>query len=203
MINRPPPGSMPGMIPPDVASMMEAGFAQQAQQQKTNIAQAPQMQGQSLAQQAGLTPSQQGLGGVAGQGFQHQHAPREMGTPIEELQMAGSDFVEGLLSIPQAIMDMLGLGRQPKDPEEQSKLKQFHSSWNQLDAEQQQVARHRIEAEKQRKEAEAEMERQKKEQEAQLKAQQNQNFIPNGKVSGQAALDKMQQDRKGMGGASG
>lgn len=201
MVNRPPPGSMPGMIPPDVASMMEAGFAQQAQQQKTHITQAPSSSGPSLGQQLGM--QQGGASSPATQGFQTQHAPREMGSPVDEVKMAGSDIVESLMSIPQSVLDMLGLGRPPKTPEEQSKLQQFHQNWKQLDAEQQQVAQQRIQAEQQRKEAEEEMERQKKEQEEQMKAQQNENFIPQGKVSGQAALDKMQQDRKGMGGASG
>jgi hypothetical protein len=198
MINRPPPGSIP-MTPPDVTSMMEQGFAQQAQQQKTHITQAPNVSGQGtvqqIGQQMGMPPSQPG--------FQHQHKPRELGTPVEELQMAGQDIVEGLQSIPQSFLDLLGLKRPPKTPEEQAQLQQFHQRWQSLDAEQQQVAKQRIEAEKQRKEAEEEMERQKKAQEAEMKKQQAQNFIPQGKVSGQAALQKMQQDRKGMGGASG
>ncbi|MEO8582015.1 MAG: hypothetical protein ABI425_05595 [Patescibacteria group bacterium] len=195
MVNRPPPGSMPGMVPPDVASMMEAGFAQQAQQQKTSITQAPAQSGQTLGQQTGMTPSQQG--------FQPQHTPRDLGSPTEELKMAASDVAESLVSIPQSILEMLGLGRPPKDPEEQSKLQQFHQGWQRLTADQQAVANQRIQAEKQRKEAENEMAKQKKEQQAQQKAQQSQSFVPQGKLSGQAALDKMQQDRKGMGGASG
>lgn len=199
MINRPPPGSVPGMVPPDVASMMEAGFAQQAQQQKTHISQAPSNSGagfgQSAGQQTGMPPSQQG--------FQPQHTPREMTSPVDEAKMAVSDVKEGVLSIPQSLLDMLGLGRPPKDPEEQAKLQQFHQGWQRLTAEEQQVSAERIQAEKQRKEAEEEMEKQKTAQEEQMKSQQDQNFIPHGKVSGQAALDKMQQDRKGMGGASG
>ncbi len=198
-----PPGSMPGMVPPDVKSMMEQGFAQQAVKQKTNITQAPSSSGPGVAAQAGLTASQANKPG-APQGFQHQHTPRGMGTPTEEAKMAVSDVAEGLLSIPQSILDMLGLGRPAKDPQEQAELKTFHERHKALDDQQKRVFDQRMEAEKQKKEADEEMKKQKELQKKKMEEQQNsQNFIPHGKVSGQAALQKMQQDRKGMGGASG
>lgn len=187
MINRPPPGSIPGQVPPDVASMMEAGFAQQAQQQKTNITQAPQ-----------LGNSQQ-----ASQPFQPQQTPRDVGTFTEEAQAAVTDVAEGMQNLVfDTVKDILGLKREPKDPEEQAKLKEFHQGWQQLTAEQQQVAKQRLQAEQQRKQMMQEEEEMRKQQEKQMK-EQNELKVPMGKVSGQAALDKMQQDRKGMGGASG
>lgn len=198
-----PPGSMPGMVPPDVKSMMEQGFAQQAVKQKTNIAQAPSSSGPGVAAQAGLTASQANKPG-APQGFQHQHTPRGMGTPTEEAKMAVSDVAEGLMSIPQSFLNMMGLGRMPKTPEEKAQLQQFKQGWDQLTAGQQEASQQRIQAEKQRWDTMLEMEKQEKLQKKKMEEQQNQqNFIPHGKVSGQAALQKMQQDRKGMGGASG
>jgi uncharacterized protein with von Willebrand factor type A (vWA) domain len=193
MPQRPPPGSMPGMVPPDVASMMEQGFAQQAQQQKTSIQQAPQLG-------SNANPLQQ----QPAQPFQHQQSPREVGTLTEEAKMVVTDVAEGVRDAAvDMVKDILGLRREPKSQEEVAKMQQFHQSWKNLDAQQQQAAQNRLRAEQQRKEMQAEMDKQKKEQEAAAKAQQDQNFVPHGKVSGQAALDKMQQDRKGMGGASG
>jgi len=170
--------------------MMEQGFAQQAQQQKTQIQQAPQ-----LGSQQDPTQTQQQ--------FQHQHKPRDVGSMTEEAQMAVKDVADALVNLPtDMIKNTLGLKRDPKDPEEMAKLRQFHQGWTQLDAQQQAVAQQRLQSEAQRKEMMTQEDEAKKEQEKQMK--QEQSFsMPHGKVTGQAALDKMNNDRKGMGGASG
>jgi hypothetical protein len=187
MIPKPPPGSIPGQVPSDVASMMEAGFAQSAQQQKTNIQYAPQSSNQ-----------QQGS-----QSFQHQQTPRDVGTLTEEATAVVTDVAEGVKNLVfDSVKDILGLKREPKTPEEQAKLQHFHQGWQRLSAEEQLVAQQRLQAEQQRKEMMAQEEEMKKQQEAEMK-KQNEFVVPMGKVSGQAAVDKMNQDRKGMGGASG
>lgn len=200
---KPPPGSVPGMVPPDVSSMMAEGMMQKAQQQKTNIQQAAQQSSPSLAQQTGLSPFQGQSGQQGNQGFQHQHKPRDLGSFTDEAKMAVSDIAEGVMSIPQAFLDMLGLKRPPKTPEEQAKLQQFHQRYQQQTQEVQQITNQRVQAETQRKKAEEEQKEMMKKQQEEQKKAESQSFIPHGKVSGQAALDKMQQDRKGMGGASG
>lgn len=186
------------MMPsPDVASMMQQGMMQKAQGQKANIQYAPNVANNALAQQMGMQGQNgQQPGGDAG--FQHQQAPREMGTIQEEALMAVQDIGKGLLEV----INILGLGRAPKDPQEQAKLQQFHQRWQQLSQEEQQVAQQRLQANQQRKEVFEQEAQAKKQQEEEMKKKQ-QLEIPQGKVSGQAALDKMNKDRKGMGGASG
>ena len=171
----------------DVMEMMEQGAMQQAQGQKTNVPTATQP----------ADPKQ------SSQPFQHQQKPRDVGTFQEEAKQAVADIAEGLRNLPfDIIKDILGLNREPKTPEEMAKLQQFHQGWQQLSSEQQQVAGQRLQAEEQRQEMFAQMEEEKKQQEDEAK-KQNDLVVPQGKVSGQAAMQKMQQDRKGMGGASG
>lgn len=190
MPNKPPPGSVPGQAPPDIGSMMEAGMMQQAQAQHTNVPVVPEPSEAGQPQQTS---------------FQHQQQPRDVGTLGEETKMMASDVVEGLKNLPfDIIRDILGLKREPKTPEELAQLQSFHQNYQNLDEQQQQVARQRLQAEAERKQLEEEEKLARKRQEEEAKKQADQqNFIPQGKVSGQAALDKMQQDRKGMGGASG
>lgn len=144
--------------------------------------------------------SEQGVGqaqanqALAQMGGQQQQQARPVGTIKEEAVMMVTDIFE-------AFKDALGLKRPPKTPEEQAKLQQFHQKWQGLDMEQQQVAQMRIQQEMQRKQMQEQEDAMRAQQEAQSKQQ---GFsMPGGKVSGQGALDKMQQDRKGMGGASG
>ncbi len=179
----PPPGAMPSMMPsPDVASMMQQGMAQKMS--GGNPAQAQQMMG-----------AMGGQGAPGTSGFQHQHTPREVTDFSDELKRAGQDLFESFKGI-------LGLERPPKSPDEVAELQQFHQKWQGLSAEQQSVAQERIQAEMQRKEMMRQEDEMKAQQEAQ-EEQQNQLVTPHGKVTGQGALDKLQQDRKGMGGASG
>lgn len=137
------------------------------------------------------------------QTFQHQQQPREVGTPAQEVQRVVNDVKDQLGQLPmEMIKDVLGIHRDPKSPEEVAKVRRFHQTWQQLDVDQQAVAKQRLHAEAERKRIIQEKIELKKEQEIKT-VQQKQFTIPQGKVSGQAALDKMQKDRKGMGGASG
>lgn len=194
---KPPPGSIPGQIPSDVMSMMEEGMMQKAQGQKTAVPTAIQQSTSGSAQ------SPTNLVSTSQANFQHQQTPRDVGSFTDEAKAAVTDVAEGLFNFPLDILkNILGLNRDPKTPEEKAKLQQFHQGWQQLSQEQQQVAQQRLQAEAQRKEMMQQQEEAKKQQEEEMKKQQSID-VPHGKVSGQAALDKMQQDRKGMGGASG
>lgn len=124
-----------------------------------------------------------------------QQQPRDVLSVQQEVVRMGTDLFE-------AFKDSLGLGRPPKTQEELAQLQQFHQSWQSLDAQQQQAAQMRLQQEMQRKQMMEQEEEMKKAEEAK-KQQEEQVVIPQGKRSGQAALDKMMQDRKGMGGASG
>lgn len=130
-------------------------------------------------------------------------APRELGTPVEEAKRAVQDVAEGITQLPQeflnGILASIGIQRAPQTPEEQAKLQQFHHNLQRLDAEQLQAFQMRMQQEEQRKE----MLRQQDEMKAQQEQQAQGVSVPGGKRTGQGALDKLQQDRKGMGGASG
>ena len=127
--------------------------------------------------------------------FQHQQTPREVSTVADEVARMGQDLFA-------AFKDLLGLGRPPKTQEELAQLQQFHQTWEGLTAEQQAAAQERIQKELERTELVKQEDEMKKAQ-AEQEAQQDELVIPQGKVSGDAALQKMQQDRKGMGGVSG
>lgn len=193
----PPPGSMP--MSPDVSSMMQSGMAQKLAG-NTGGGQPSAQQMQSMQQAMG------GKAGVSGSQFQPQQTPRPLGTVQEEAQRAVTDVAEGIVNVPKEIVNdiltMLGLGRLPKTPDEQSQIQQFHQNWQRLDAEQQQVANMRIQEEMQRKEMIRQEDEMKAAQQKQAEQQDGLN-MPGGKRTGQGALDKMQQDRKSMGGASG
>lgn len=171
-----PPGSMPSMPPSaDIGQMMMESMAKKSGKQGQQ-----QLQQQAMQQMSGQT------------GQAQQPKPRPVGTPMEELKMAVGDIFE-------QFKFLLGLQRPPKTPEEEAQLQQFHQNWQRLDAEQQQVAQMRLQEEMQRKQMMEQEERMKKAQEEQMKQQQDLQ-IPQGKVSGQAAVDKMNQQRKGLGG---
>lgn len=159
----------------------------------------------ALMAEQGLAQSQSGKASSSSAPVQPSTPPREVGTITEEAQRMVMDAAEGIGNIPQemmqSVLDMLGLARPPKDPEEQAKLQQFFQNFQRLDAEQQQAFQMRMQQEAQRKEMLHQEEEMKAAQEKQ--AQEQGLSVPGGKVSGQGALDAMNQQRKGMGGASG
>lgn len=174
--HQPPPGAMPS---PDVASMMQQAMSQKSQQ--------------SGSSSMGQAPA--GAGTQSGQPttFQHQHEPRAVGSFSDEAERA-------IMDIYHQFKDLLGLRRPPKSPEEKAQLQQFHHKYQSLDAEQQQAFQLRMQQEQQRKEIIRQEEEAKAAQKAQAEAQSQELNMPGGKVSGQAAMDKMQRDRKGLGG---
>ena len=194
---KPSPRAMPSLGQPDVSSMMQqlgqgakgkgqsgmpGGTAQQLQQLSTT--------GQSGAQQ-----------GQQSTQFQPQQKPRAVGTFGEEVQRMGADVVQ---TIYRNFKDILGLTRPPKTPEEAAKLKQFHQGWQRLTQAEQQEAQKRLQREHQRRQMQEQEEMAKKQKAAQEKAQRDSQISAPGKKSGRArATQKLQDDRKRMGGASG
>lgn len=176
----PPPGAAPQSLSPDQM--------QQMQQTMT-----------------GKTQSGGAAGSQTSSTAQPPKPPREMGSLTDEAQRAVQDVSQGILHLPlellHGVMQMLGLQREPKTPEEQQRLQQFHQNMQRLNAEQMQAFQVRMQQEQQRKE----MMRQEEEMRAAQRQQaESQGMsVPGGKVSGQGALDAMNQQRKGMGGASG
>lgn len=159
----------------------------------------------ALMAEQGLAQSQSGKAPSSSAPGQPSTPPREVGTITEEAQRMVTDVAEGIGNIPQemiqGVLDMLGLARPPKNPEEQAKLQQFFQNYQRLDAEQQQAFQMRMQQEAQRKEMIRQEEEAKAAQREQAEAQGM--SVPGGKVPGQGALDAMNQQRKGMGGASG
>ncbi len=157
------------------------------------IAQAQQMMGQSDG-----IPSTEGgaLGSPAVQ-------PREVGTIADEAKRGFSDIFKGIKEF-FSFNTWLGINPNTLDPAQEAHAKQLHSRYQQLDQEQQMVARKMYEEKMQKKRIQQQEEERKKQMEADQQAQSV--VIPSGPKKGaegpgggktkkQNVLTKLKQDR--------
>lgn len=153
----------------------------------SQIAQAQQMMGQT--------------GGVPGSDSQAQ--PREVGSLAEEAKRGISDVFKGIREFFN-INTWLGINPNKLDPAQAAQAKQLHSRYQQLDQEQQMVARKMYEEKMQKKRIQQQEEERKKQIEAQQAAQSVE--MPSspkkgavgpggGKTKKQNVLTKLKQDR--------
>lgn len=215
-----PPGGMGGMSPPSgevseqLAQMMggasgtQGGKASSAGGVGGSAAQAAQLQ--QLMGQGGLpSPDANGVGGGPTSGVggvnpaQKPVEPRPVGTIAEEFKTGISDIFQGIKEF-FSINKWLGVNPETLDPQQQAHAKQLHSRYQQLDQEQQMVARQLFEEKMQKKKIAQEEEARKKEIEAQQKAQSIE--VPSGPKKGaegpgggkskkQNVMTKLKQDR--------
>ncbi|GIK83466.1 MAG: hypothetical protein BroJett025_00880 [Patescibacteria group bacterium] len=219
----PGPGGAPGMggmsppggeISEQLAKMMGSsaksgpssggGSPGSGQMGAAQVAQAQQMLGQSGAIPGALEGSAAGkTPGTAGQTATPPTPPREVGTIQEEVKRGFSDIFTGIKEFFN-INTWLGINPNTLDPQQQAQAKQLHSRYQQLDQEQQAVARQMFEEKMQRKRKQEEEEQRKKQMEAEKQAQSFE--MPSspqkgavgpggGKSKKQNVLTKLKQDR--------
>lgn len=132
-----------------------------------------------------------------------QVQPREVTSITQEFKRGVSDIFQGIKEFFN-LNTWLGINPSKLDPQQQAKAKQVHSRYQQLDQEQQAVARQMFEAKMQKKRMEQEEEQRKKQMEAQKQAQSFE--MPSGPKKGpvgpasgkskkQNVLTKLKQDR--------
>lgn len=162
----------------------------------------------AAAQQAmgqGGLPGADGQNMDAAQAAQAQQAsknpPREMGSIKDELKRGVTDILSGIKEFFN-INTWLGIKPENIDPQQEAQAKQLHSRYQQLDQEQQAVARKMYEEKMQKKKMEEEEAARKKQMEADQKAQSFE--MPSGPQKGakgqggskkQKAMTKLKQDR--------
>ncbi len=164
------------------------------------IAQAQQMMGQ-----AGVKPgTEAGAGGVTpGASTGPVVQPREVDTIQEEAKRGISDIFKGIKEF-FSLNTWLGVNPNKLDPQQEAQAKQLHSRYQQLDQEQQMVARKMFEEKMQKKRIQEEQEQRKKQMEAEKSAQTFE--MPSGPKKGavgpgggktkkQNVLSKLKQDR--------
>ncbi len=195
-----PPGSMSSQLgSPDVSSMMQQAMAQKGSSGQASSGSGGQMPSMNNKQAQQMMKQMGGKGAGQGQVAGAQQQARSVGSPLEEAKRMVTDVPK---EITDNVTTILGLGKANIDPEKAAKMKQFHGKWQQLTQQEQMAAQERIQKEQARKqqmEQEEQMKKQKEMQEKQNKSLQ----MPTGKQSGQKAVQKMQDDRQRMGGASG
>lgn len=163
------------------------------------IAQATQMMGQKGGVHGPEVGSQGAAPGVAGQPVQ----PREVGSIAEETKRGFSDIFKGIKEFFN-LNTWLGINPNKLDPAQEAQAKQLHSRYQQLDQEQQMVARKMYEEKMQKKRIQQQEEERKKQMEAQQQAQSVE--VPSGPKKGavgpgggktkkQNVLTKLKQDR--------
>lgn len=209
-------GSPGGEVPEEIAQMMGGsgggntkgsssvgGNSSSGKISPTQMAAAQQAMGK-----AGRLPGADGKNMDASQaaataqaGQANQKPPREVGTIAEEMKRGVSDLFQGFKEFFK-LNTWLGLDSENMDPQQQAHAKQLHSRYQQLDQEQQMVARQMYEEKMQRKKIQEEEEARKKQIEAEKKAQTME--MPSGPKKGpvgpsgskkQRAMAKLKQDR--------
>lgn len=201
------PGGMGGMSPPgggevpeEMAQMMGAmgkssSGSQNAssQQQQAAAQQVQDLMGGGDAQNMDMAQAQQAS----------KNPPREVGTVAEEMKRGVSDIFQGIKEFFK-LNTWLGINSETMDPQEQAHAKQLHSRYQQLDQEQQMVARQMFEEKMKKKQMEEEEALRKQQIEEQQRAQSIE--MPSGPQKGpvgpgsgqskkQNAMQKLKQDR--------
>ncbi|MBW7955855.1 hypothetical protein H3C66_03925 [Patescibacteria group bacterium] len=185
----PPPGALPpGLGSPDLSdAMMDQAAAMSQQTAKT---------GQLPGSQA-VSSLMQGHGGSA-------KTPRPLTGPVQEAKYVAKDVAGSFLEfLPPELQSILG-GSSSDSPEEAAKKKQMLQRFNQMSAEQQQYVQKKLRSEQIEKQKKEEEEARQRQREA---AQAEDVPIPQGKVTGEAAMgagkskksqtiSKLQNDRK-------
>jgi len=203
----PAPGGAPGMggmsppggeISEDLAKMMGSASS-------TKVASSSGSSG------VGSGGSGQGAGNLSpaqmAQASQSTTPPREVTTVAGELKQGFSDIFEGLKNFFK-LNTWLGIDADKLDPQEQAHAKQLHSRYQQLDQEQQAVAKQMYEEKMQKKRLQEEEEQKKKQLEEEQEAQAIE--MPSGPQKGpvgpaggkskkQSAMQRLKQDRSTLG----
>ncbi|MBP7842837.1 hypothetical protein KA017_02435 [Candidatus Woesebacteria bacterium] len=175
------------------------GFPGAGQLTPAQIAQAQQMMGQQAGGVPGTEAGANGALPSAGPAVQ----PREVGTIADEAKRGFSDIFKGIKEF-FSINTWLGINPNKLDPAQEAHAKQLHSRYQQLDQEQQAVARRMYEEKMQKKRAQQQEEERKKQMEAEQQAQSV--VVPSGPKKGaegpgggkskkQNVLTKLKQDR--------
>lgn len=190
---------------------LQSSAMQQAMQQKT----AAQKQADPKAGQTSPAKKQQQAAAQqlqqqqeSGQTQPQQQPPREVGTVKQEFQRMGADVKTQLREF-FSINTWLGIDPETEDPEEIAKRKQVHQRWQNLNKEQQAVAKKMYQEELERKKQQREEEERRK----QIKEQKAKEEVPMpsspqkgpigpaaGKSRKKKAMQKLQQDRQGISG---
>jgi hypothetical protein len=140
-----------------------------------------------------------------------QNSPRPVGTFTQEAKRGVTDIIQGLKDFFK-LNTWLKINPENLDPQEQAKAQQLHTRYQQLDQEQQMVAKRMYEEKMQKKQIEQEEEEHKKQIQAQQEAQtlempQSTQKGPIGPASGkskkQNMLNKLKQDRTTLGNLQG
>lgn len=132
-----------------------------------------------------------------------QNPPREVGTIADEMKRGVTDLFQGIKEFFK-LNTWLGLNAEKMDPQQQAHAKQLHSRYQQLDQEQQMVAKRMYEERMQKKKIEEEEAARKKQMEAEQQAQSFE--MPSGPQKGpvgpgsgkskkQNTMTKLKQDR--------
>lgn len=187
---------------------MQQSVKQKALTQQTN----DPATAQAAAQGQSAHAQQPGQGQFPGQqpGGAPPRPPREVSSIADELiTRPAHDIIQELTSF-FSLNTWLGIKPpNPDDPQEVARKKQMHQRWQKLNDEQQEVAKRRYQEEMQKKKTLEEEEQRKKQMEEQQKAQTLE--MPSSPQKGpvgpagskkQKAVQKLQQDRKTLGGPS-
>lgn len=198
------PGAKPAVRPRLSGAGFNQGFGEVNEHMDQQAVQQSVQQkglGQQSAQQ-GTPPAQQPLA------QQQPQTPREV-TPRQELKWFGQDIAKGLLSFFD-LNAVLQIDPVQEDPQKKAKKQQLHQRYQRLTQEEQQYVQQKYKAEMEKKQQE---EQEKQLQEQQKQQQEAQNLVvPSSPKKGpvgpggsgkQRAVNKLQQDRKSLGGPSG
>jgi len=190
-----PPG---GEVPEEMAQMMGRSSNSNSSSPSASKPDPSQM---AAAQQAMGGGDSKAMEAAQAATQTQQAPPREMGTIKEELKRGVSDIFQGFKEFFK-LNTWLGLDSQKMDPQQQAQAKQLHSRYQQLDQEQQMVAKKMYEERMQKKKMEEEEAARKKQMEAEQKAQSIE--MPSSPQKGaqgpsgskkQKAMTKLKQDR--------
>lgn len=181
-------------------AMQTALQQKQLSQQATSAAQSTTggsaLQMQQLAQQAG-----------SAQAARAPVTPREVSSIKDELLKRPAQDIATQLKAFVDINALLGINPEKDDPQTQAKKKAVLNRWQKLDAEQKEIAQKFFQEKMQKKKQEQQEEEAKKQQKAQ--AEQQQLVMPSSPKKGpvgpggsgkKAAVSKLEQDRKTLGG---
>jgi hypothetical protein len=178
---------------------LDENAMQQAMGQKQQAQQGAQLNPSMAAAQQQLAQQQQQPGSAP-------TPPREIGSISEELFTRPlKDIVQGVSSLFD-IYNWLGIKKYEPDPEKLAKNKQILQNWNQLDAKEQAEARKTTQERIQKKKLEREQEDQRRQQQAMASQELVVPHTPQRGAEGpggsgkQRATQKLQQDRKTLGG---
>lgn len=169
-------GGMPSSgseIPDEAISKMMSGGGPSSSSAQPNAAQMAQMMSQMGAGTHNPFANEAGKAQGAGGHQPHQAQPvqpREVGSVIDELKLGASDIFSQLKDF-FSLNSWLGVDPNNLNPEQQAHAKQIHSRYQQLDQEQQAVARQMYQERMQRKRLQQQEEERKRQIEAQQKAQ--------------------------------